>query len=57
MVGDRTAVPILKTLKQLSQQHASYFQRISSQIGLYGNETADPLAKEGASEITTSSIL
>ncbi|GFX86336.1 putative RNA-directed DNA polymerase from transposon BS [Trichonephila clavipes] len=49
-VGDKTAVSILKNLKELSQQHEIYFQWIPSHIGLFGNDTADLLAKEGVTE-------
>ncbi|GFU47172.1 putative 115 kDa protein in type-1 retrotransposable element R1DM [Trichonephila clavipes] len=45
-VGDKTSVSILKNLKELSQQHEIYFQWIPSHIGLFGNDTADLLAKE-----------
>ncbi|GFV82323.1 RNase H domain-containing protein [Trichonephila clavipes] len=45
-VGDKTSVSILKNLKKLSQQHEIYFQWIPSHIGLFGNDTADLLAKE-----------
>ncbi|GFY06127.1 replication factor C subunit 3 [Trichonephila clavipes] len=45
-VGDKTSVSILKNLKELSQQHEIYFQGIPSHIGLFGNDTADLLAKE-----------
>ncbi|GFX85116.1 RNase H domain-containing protein [Trichonephila clavipes] len=47
-VGDKTS--ILKNLKELSQQHEIYFQWIPSHIGLFGNDTADLLAKEGVTE-------
>ncbi|GFX23603.1 RNase H domain-containing protein [Trichonephila clavipes] len=49
-VGDKTSVSILKNLKELSQQHEIYFQWIPSHIGLFGNDTADLLAKEGVTE-------
>ncbi|GFX16179.1 putative RNA-directed DNA polymerase from transposon BS [Trichonephila clavipes] len=49
-VGDKTSVSILKNLKELSQQHDFYFQWIPSHIGLFGNDTADLLAKEGVTE-------
>ncbi|GFW35097.1 putative RNA-directed DNA polymerase from transposon BS [Trichonephila clavipes] len=49
-VGDKTSVSILKNLKELSQQHEIYFQWITSHIGLFGNDTADLLAKEGVTE-------
>ncbi|GFW08492.1 hypothetical protein TNCV_2775141 [Trichonephila clavipes] len=35
---------------KLSQQHEIYFQWIPSHIGLFGNDTADLLAKEGVTE-------
>ncbi|GFV00404.1 putative RNA-directed DNA polymerase from transposon BS [Trichonephila clavipes] len=49
-VGDKTSVSIPKNLKELSQQHEIYFQWIPSHIGLFGNDTADLLAKEGVTE-------
>ncbi|GFU69651.1 putative RNA-directed DNA polymerase from transposon BS [Trichonephila clavipes] len=49
-IGDKTSVSILKNLKELSQQHEIYFQCILSHIGLFGNDTADLLAKEGVTE-------
>ncbi|GFS83662.1 putative RNA-directed DNA polymerase from transposon BS [Trichonephila clavipes] len=49
-VGDKTSVSILKNLKELSQQHEIYFQWIPSHNGLFGNDTADLLAKEGVTE-------
>ncbi|GFV94007.1 putative RNA-directed DNA polymerase from transposon BS [Trichonephila clavipes] len=49
-IGDKTSVSILKNLKELSQQHEIYFQWIPSHIGLFGNDTADLLAKEGVTE-------
>ncbi|GFW89998.1 protein CASC3 [Trichonephila clavipes] len=49
-VGDKTSVSILKNLKELSQQHEIYFQWIPSHIGLFGNDAADLLAKEGVTE-------
>ncbi|GFW63436.1 RNase H domain-containing protein [Trichonephila clavipes] len=51
-VGDKTSlsVSILKNLKELSQQHEIYFQWIPSHIGLFGNDTADLLAKKGVTE-------
>ncbi|GFV42019.1 RNase H domain-containing protein [Trichonephila clavipes] len=49
-VGDKTSVSILKNLKELSQLHQIYFQLIPSHIGLFGNDTADLLAKEGVTE-------
>ncbi|GFT86484.1 putative RNA-directed DNA polymerase from transposon BS [Trichonephila clavipes] len=49
-IGDKTSVSILKNLKELSQQHEIYFQWIPSHIGLFGNDTADLLAKEGVIE-------
>ncbi|GFX45043.1 putative RNA-directed DNA polymerase from transposon BS [Trichonephila clavipes] len=49
-VEDKTSVSILKNLKELSQQHEIYFQWIPSHIGLFGNDTADLLAKEGVTE-------
>ncbi|GFV34688.1 RNase H domain-containing protein [Trichonephila clavipes] len=49
-VGDKTSVSIHKNLKELSQQHEIYFQWIPSHIGLFGNDTADLLAKEGVTE-------
>ncbi|GFY22001.1 RNase H domain-containing protein [Trichonephila clavipes] len=49
-VGDKTSVSIFKNHKKLSQQHEIYFQWIPSHIGLFGNDTADLLAKEGVTE-------
>ncbi|GFW58947.1 transposable element Tc3 transposase [Trichonephila clavipes] len=49
-VGDKKSVSILKNLKELFQQHEIYFQWIPSHIGLFGNDTADLLAKEGVTE-------
>ncbi|GFY11096.1 putative RNA-directed DNA polymerase from transposon BS [Trichonephila clavipes] len=53
-VGDKASlslsVSILKNLKELSHQHEIYSQWIPSHIGLFGNDTADLLAKEGVTE-------
>ncbi|GFY00649.1 hypothetical protein TNCV_2140431 [Trichonephila clavipes] len=53
-LGVKRAVSILNTLKELSQQHEIYFQWIPFYIGLYDNEMADLLDKEGANEVPVS---
>lgn len=53
-IGDRASLSILEILKDISKQHGVYFQWVPSHMGLSGNETADALAKEGASLPLTS---
>lgn len=52
--GDKTSVSILNKIKQLSNRRKIFIQWIPSHIGLFGNENADLLAKQGASDSTIS---
>ncbi|GFY72949.1 hypothetical protein TNIN_437051 [Trichonephila inaurata madagascariensis] len=53
-VYDKSAISILNTLKELSQQRVIYFQRFPSHIELYNNEMVNLLAKEDTIEVPVS---
>ncbi|XP_071037738.1 uncharacterized protein [Parasteatoda tepidariorum] len=49
-IGDKTSISIVNNLKLLSLQHNIHLQWVPSHVGIYGNDLADSLAKEGCSQ-------